>query len=146
MVTMIGVTAMYTTLNGSYSSHVTKKYFQVQTAGQTGNSDIAAIESAVNTDNTFIQNGTGTAVPLTCSSTTSSSAYNANAAGAGDAADPASKGWYTVAYATSGTSAFAAEAVLGTTVSPGWTSGTCATTGTTIISESSFARRRMHGG
>ena len=140
MVTMIGVTAMYATLNGSYSSHVTKKYFQVQTAGQAGNSAaIATINSAINSDNMFIQNGTGVAVPLTCTSTASSAAYNSNAAGAGAAGDPASKGWYTVVYATSGTSAAAAEAALGTTVTTGWTAGTCATSGTTIMSEPTFA-------
>jgi hypothetical protein len=140
MVTMVGVTAMYTMLNSNYSGHVTSKHVQVETAGEAGNSAaIAAIDSAVNTDNTLIQDGTGTAVPLTCTSTSSSTSFNGNAAGSGDAADPASKGWYSLEYATSGTSAASAEAALGTSVTTGWTAGSCATTGTTIMTEPLYA-------
>jgi Tfp pilus assembly protein PilX len=139
--TLIGVVAMSETLNGSYSSAVTSKGVQVVAAGRAGeDAVIASVESAVQTDDSYIQSGTGTSAPITCLSLGQASSFNGNIANSSGAGDAAVQAWYTAWYATSGTSEATAISDLGQTISTGtFTAGQCATTATTIMSEANFA-------
>jgi hypothetical protein len=140
MATSLGMVGMYETLNGSYSAAVTGKSVQVVAAGRAGeDAGIGSIESEVKADDTYVQTGTGTAEPITCQSGSKTTAFNAGVTASNGAGDSADQAWYSTVYATSGTSAANAASDLGETISSGWTAGQCATTATTIMTESTFA-------
>lgn len=139
MVSLVGGVAVEESINSAYSAAVTAKGAQLVAAARAGvDAVVGSIEQAAQSDNTYMQSGSGSPLPLTCQSITSSSAYNLAIASITGAANPASAASYTTWYAT-GASSASAVGNLGQSISSGWTAGQCGSGGTTVMSEATFA-------